>query len=303
MFVLVYSNLPDNLCESQCVFIDKLWISNSYFKYHRYDNSPRNAFLTIKLVLHKIFFCRKRGMQLTRHEILSTKTRGFCSPAFRPPQHCHLGGRFQWAGLHSSILARGLMAHTWQIRWLGKHTTAELTPLCTSEIKEGNANDEEVSFQLQMQVCLGQPSLKLSNKNYFSAVYIWGFLGALHLLSNLLCSAVSHACVLGQPGWDGAWSFFSSFPTPSFPACQSRLFQLMSAGPKSEDFSQTSETSWEKTKLLDPFLEMKLCMVSYHCTFQIPDNFSETSKIMTVSKIPFFLALSSEDENIGPLQF
>lgn len=183
MFVLLYSNSPDNVYQSQCVFIDKLWILNSYFKYHRYGNSPWNAFLTIKLVLHKIFFDRV-GMQLSRHEIPSAKARGCRRPAFPTPQHRCLGGRFWWAGLHSSVLARGLTAPARQAQQVGRHTTAELTSVRTIEIKEGNANDEEVSFQHQMQVCLGQPSLKLSNKNAFSAVYIWGFLGALHLLSN-----------------------------------------------------------------------------------------------------------------------
>lgn len=220
-----------------------------------------------------------------------------------PPQQHHLGGGFQWSGLHSSFLARGLTACIWQTQWEGKHTAVEPTLLCTCEIEKGNTNDGEVSFQHQMQVCLGQPSLKSRHKNYFSAGYIWGFLVALRLLSNLAYSMTSHANLLGQPVWDGTWSFSSSFPTPLFPASQWRLFQLTSAVPKSEDFSQTSETSWDKPKLLDPFFKMKLCMVFYHHTFHIPDHFSKTIKLVTVFKIPFFLALSSEVENIGPLQF
>lgn len=83
-------------------------------------------------------------MQLTRHGILSMKV---WDSAAQPPllQHCCLGG---------------------------KHTGDELSPLYTSEIEEGNANSEKAIFQHQMQVCLGQPCLKLTNKNYFSTAYI-----------------------------------------------------------------------------------------------------------------------------------
>jgi len=137
-------------------------------------------------------------MQLTRHEILSTKARGSRSPAFPPPQHRCSGGRLQQAGLHSSILAKCLTAHLCQMQRVGEHTAAELTPLCTSKIQQGSANDEEFSFQHQMS----------------------GFLGALHCLSDLLCSVISHTSVLSQPGWDGPWSFSSSFPTCLLPACQ-----------------------------------------------------------------------------------
>lgn len=150
MFALPYSNSLGSLYESQCGFIDKLWILNSYFKHHNSHSHPWNAFITKKLALHKIFF---GGMGC------SWGTR-FPQPRLPLPQPDCLGGRFLWVGLHSSISERGLTTDTWQTWGVGKGTTAELTPQCTCEIKEGNANNEEVSFQPQMQVCLGQPFLK-----------------------------------------------------------------------------------------------------------------------------------------------
>lgn len=194
----------------------------------------------------------------------------------------------------------------------GQRHQTKLTPLYTSEKKE------------EMRKSPSSPRCKCaleshlwSNKNYFNTVYIWGFLGDLHLYQTFSIQWFP-ASLLGLCHWLGWWAlvifqlvhpwavlqrfpglfsgpfFPRPFPSPfqviflisiSYFSCY-QLFHLMSAAPKIEDFSQTSVMTWEKQSCWTDSSRWSYSSLTPYFHFHI--NFFQTNKMLTVSKIPFF---------------
>lgn len=261
MFTLLYSNSPDNLYESQCGFIDKLWILNSYFKYHNSSSHPWNAFITKILALDKMLLvgwdaAEAQGSHslacppsapLLKRQIAVSGTAQLCSGKMFSPSHM-------------TNMASGQRHQSWNQ---------------SAAHKWNQGGNEEISVQHQTQ---GSPSLQTA---IFGATKITfklsTFLGHLHLYQTFYVQLFP-VSLLGQPGWLG-WRALIIFSSHFHP-----FFYLLSAASKSEDFFHTSVMTWEKTKLLDWFLKMELWQPN--TTFHIHVNFFQQT--MIVSKIPYF---------------